>query len=335
MFDIRRRQFIMLLGGAAAAWPLVARAQQSVRHIGVLMAIAEDDPDSRANVAAFEQGLAQRGWISGRNVRIDYRWAVDRLAVDSTEKYKAALAEFLALSPDVIVTSNSRTLRELRQVMPTVPIVFTMIYEPVAQGFVESLAHPGGNATGLTAMEATIGAKWLELLSEMVPALARVAYICNPSNPGPLQPFAAVETAAHNHAVAVALAAVHGATDIETVMSTLAREPGAGLIVPPDGFLINHRKLIIELAARDKLPAIYGLASFAAQGGLASFGVKPSEQFRQAAEYVDRILRGEKPANLPVQQPTRYALVINLRAAKTLGLNISPTVLAIADEVIE
>jgi putative ABC transport system substrate-binding protein len=323
----------MLLGGAAAAWPLVARAQQSVRHIGVLMSIAEDDPDSRALFAAFEQGLAQRGWISGRNVRIDCRWAID-----STEKLKATLAEFLALPPDVIVAAASRIVAELRQVMPTVPIVFVMIYEPVAQGFVETLAHPGGNATGLTAMEATIGGKWLELLSEMVPALARVAYMCNPRNPGPLQPYAAVEAAAHNHAVAVALAAVHSATDIETVMTTLAREPGGGLIVPPDGFLINHRKLIIELAARDKLPAIYGFASFSAQGGLASYGIKPSEQFeqfRQAAAYVDRILRGEKPADMPVQQPTHYALVINLKAAKALGLNISPAVLAIADEVIE
>jgi putative tryptophan/tyrosine transport system substrate-binding protein len=327
---MRRRDFVTLLGGAAAAWPLGARAQQSVRHIGVLMAIAEDDPDSRANSAALEQGLAQRGWTSGRNVRIDYRWAID-----STDKAKGAIAELLAHSPDVIVASTSRTVAALRLAMPAAPIVFVMIYEPVAQGFVQSLAHPGGNATGFTAMEATIGAKWLELLSELAPGLVRVAYMCNPSNPGPLQPYAAVEAAARSHAIAVALAPVHGASDIETVMTTLAREPGGGLIVPPDGFLINHRNLIIELAARIRLPAIYGFASFAAQGGLASYGVKPSEQFSQAAAYVDRILRGEKPADLPVQEPTQYALVINLKAAETLGLKIPPTVLAIADEVIE
>ena len=184
-------------------------------------------------------------------------------------------------------------------------------------------------------MEATVGGKWLELLSEMAPALARVAYMCNPSNPGPLQPYAAAEAAGRNHDIAVALAAVHGATDIETAMTTLAREPGGGLIVPPDGFLAKYSELIIELAAREKLPAIYGFTSFAAQGGLASYGVSLSEEVRQAGVYVGRILRGEKPADLPVQQPTQYALVINLKAAKTLSLNISPTVLALADEVIE
>jgi putative tryptophan/tyrosine transport system substrate-binding protein len=210
-----------------------------------------------------------------------------------------------------------------------------VIYEPVAQGFVQSLAHPGGNATGFTAMEASIGAKWLQLLLEIAPSLARVAYMCNPSNPGPLQPYPAAEGAGRDHHVAVALAKVHDATDIETTITTLAREPGGGLIVPPDGFLINHRKLIVGLAMRERLPAIYGFRSFAEQGGLASYGVKPSEQFSQAAVYVDRILRGEKPANLPVQEPTEYALVINLKAAKELGLNIPPIVLATANDVIE
>ena len=223
----------------------------------------------------------------------------------------------------------------LQKAMPTVPIVFATIYEPVAQGFVQSLPHPGGNATGFTMPPATIGGKWLELLSEMAPALARVAYMCNPSNPGPLQLYAALEAVAHDHAVKVALASVHSATDIETVMTTLAHEPSGGLIVPPDGFLVKHDKLIIELATREKLPAIYGFTRFAELGGLASYGVKLSEQVRQAGAYVGRILRGEKPADLPVQEPSQYELVINLKAAEALGLRIPPIVLASADKVIE
>ena len=286
-----------------------------------------DDP---ALDLAFEQGLAQRGWIIGRNVQID-----QRLAIDSTDKTNVAIAELLVRPPDVIVAFVSRTVAVLQKAMPTVPIVFATIYEPVAQGFVESLAHPGGNATGFTMPPATIGGKWLELLSEMASAVTRVAYMCNPSNPGPLQPYASVEAAAHNHAVTVTVAAVHSATDIETSMTTLARGPGGGLIVPPDGFLVSHSKLIVELAAREKLPAIYGFASFATQGGLASYGVSLSEQVRQAGVYVGRILRGEKPADLPVQQPSQYGLVINLKAAEALGLHIPPIVLASADKVIE
>jgi len=327
---MRRRQFIALLGAAAAAWPYGARAQQSMRHIAVLLPAAEDDPINLTNVAAFEQGLAQRGWTIGRNVQIDYRWAID-----STDKTKAAIAELRAHPPDVMVAVTSGTVAALQKAMPTVPIVFATIYEPVAQGFVESLAHPGGNATGFTMPPAAIGGKWLELLSEIASAVTHVAYMCNPSNPGPLQPYASVEAAAHNHAVTVALAAVHSAADIETAMTTLAREPGGGLIVPPDGFLFIQHKLITELAAREKLPAIYGFAPFAAQGGLASYGVSLSEQQRQAGVYVGRILRGEKPADLPVQQPSQYELVVNLKAAKALGLYIPPIVLASADKVIE
>jgi putative tryptophan/tyrosine transport system substrate-binding protein len=326
---MRRRQFLALLGAAGAAWPHGARAQQSVRHIAVLLPSAEDDP-LNSTLAAFEQGLAQREWIVGRNVQIDYRWAID-----SADKTKAAIAELRAHPPDVMVAMTSGTVTALQKAMPTIPIVFVTIYEPVAQGFVESLAHPGGNATGFTMPPATIGGKWLELLSEMAPAVTRVAYMCNPSNPGPLQPYAAVEAAAHNHAVTAALAAVHSAAEIEAAMTTLAREPGGGLIVPPDGFLERQSKLIIELAAREKLPAIYGFASFAAQGGLASYGISLSEQLRQAGVYVGRILGGQKPADLPVQLPSQYELVINLKAAKALGLHILPTVLASADKVIE
>jgi putative tryptophan/tyrosine transport system substrate-binding protein len=327
---MRRRKFIAVLGGAAVAWPLGARAQQSERHVVVLIPTSEDDPDARPISTAFTQVLAQRESTGRSNVRIDFRWAID-----NADKVKATIAELQEHPPDVVVASTSQTVAALLRATPTVPLVFAMIYEPVAQGFVQSLAHPGGNATGFTAMEAAIGAKWLQLLLEMAPGLARVAYMCNPSNPGPQQPYPAAFAAGRDHRVAVALAGVHGATDIETAITTLAREPGGGLIVPPDGFLINHRKLIIDLALRERLPAIYGFASFATRAGLASYGVKSSEQFRQAALYVDRILHGEKPANLPVQEPTKYALVINLKVAKTLGLNIPPTLLAAADDVIE
>jgi putative tryptophan/tyrosine transport system substrate-binding protein len=329
---MRRRQFIALLGATAAAGP-IARAQQSLRQIAVLVPAGEDDPMNPAlwgSNGAFEQGLAQQGWTSGRNVQIDYRWAID-----SADKTKAAIAELQARPPDVIVAVSSGTVAALRQAMPTVPIVFATIYEPVAQGFVQSLAHPGGNATGFTNVPATIGGKWLELLLEMTPAVTRVAYMCNPSNPGPLQPYAAAEAAAHGHAISIAMAAVRSAAEIETAMTTLAREPGGGLIVPPDGFLIGQSKPIIELAAREKLPAIYGFALFAVRGGLASYGVSLSEQNREAGEYVGRILRGEKPANLPVQEPSQYELVVNLKAAEALGLRIPPTVLASADKVIE
>jgi putative tryptophan/tyrosine transport system substrate-binding protein len=323
---MQRRQFIALLGAAAAAWPHGGGAQQSVRRVTVLAPVA-DDP---ALDLAFEQGLAQRGWITDRNVQID-----QRPGIDSTGKTKAAIAELLARPPDVIVAFTSGTVAALQKAMPTVPLVFATIYDPVAQGFVQSLAHPGGNATGFTMPPATIGGKWLELLAEMAPTVTRVAYMCNPSNPGPLQPYASIKAAAHNHAVTVALAAVHSAAEIETAMTTLAREPGGGLIAPPDGFLAKHNKLITQLAAREKLPAIYGFASFAAQGGLASYGVSLSEQVRQAGVYAGRILRGEKPADLPVQQPSLYELVINLKAAKALGLHIPPVVLASADKVIE
>jgi putative tryptophan/tyrosine transport system substrate-binding protein len=327
---MQRRQFIALFGAAAAAWPYGARAQQSLRHIAVLLPSAEDDPINPTNDAAFEEGLAQRGWTSGRDVQIDYRWAID-----SADKTKAAIAELQARPPDVIVAVTSGTVAALQKAMPTVPIVFATIYEPVAQGFVQSLAHPGGNATGFTMPPAAIGGKWLELLSELAPSVTRVAYMCNPSNPGPLQPYASVEAAARGHPVAVALAAVQSAAEIETAVTTLAHEPGGGLIVPPDGFLIIQHKQIIELAAREKLPAIYGFALFAVQGGLASYGVSISEQMREAGVYAGRVLRGEKPADLPVQQPSQYELVINLKAAHALGLHIPPSVLASADQVIE
>ena len=329
---MRRREFITLVGGAAVAWPLAARAQQSspVRRIGVLTPLAQGDPEGQARDVAFRQGLEKLGWTVGGNVRIDYRWGIDNI-----EKANAATEELLATAPDVILASTSRVITILQQATRTVPIVFTMIYEPVKQGFVQNLAHPGGNTTGFTAMEATVGAKWLELLKDIAPQVTRIAFMYSPDNPGPMQASRSVEAAATNFAVSVVKAPVHKPAEIEAAVTMLAREPGGGLIVPPDGFLLGYRKLIIGLVARYRLPAIYGEANFIPEGGLASYGVNISEQFRQAAFYVDRILRGEKAGDLPVQQPTKYEWVINLKTAKALGLSIQPGVLAQADEVIE
>jgi putative tryptophan/tyrosine transport system substrate-binding protein len=330
---MRRREFITFFGSAAAAWSLAARAQQPperMRRIGVLMPYAEGAPEGEVRVMALQQGLEQLGWTIGRNIRIDYR-----RGADDVDKIQAAAAELLTLAPDVILASSSRAVATLQQASRTVPIVFTTIYEPVAQGFVQSLAHPGGNTTGFTMPEATVGAKWLELLKEIAPHVTRVAFMFDPDNPGPIQSSRWVEAAASNFAVEVVMAPVHGPAEIEAAVTTLGREPGGGLIVPPDAFLVNYRKLIVELAARYRLPAIYGLSFITAEGGLASYGIKTSEQFRQAAGYVDRILRGEKAGDLPVQQPTKYELVINPRTAKALGLDVPPTLIARADEVIE
>jgi putative tryptophan/tyrosine transport system substrate-binding protein len=327
--QMRRRDFTLLVGGAIA-WPFAARAQTTARHIGLLMPMAEKDPEGDECSAEFERGLTEHGWTGGHNVRIDYRWDND-----NPDKINAAISEFQALSPDVIVASTSRSVAALRQAMPTTPIVFVMIYEPVAQGFVQSLAHPNGNATGFTGLPATVGGKWLELLMEIAPTLARVAYLCNPDSLGVLQPYSAVEAAVRQHRVTVKLAGIRGDKDIEAAMATLAQEPGGGLIVPPDGFLTHYRQLIVDLAARDRLPAIYGQASYAERGGLVSYGVKMPEQYRAASAYVDRLLRGAKPGELAVQQPTQYNLTINIKAARTMGLDIPPTLLAAADEVIE
>jgi putative ABC transport system substrate-binding protein len=325
MSDLRRRDFITLLGGAAAAWPLAARAQQPerVRRIGVLMALAEDDPDSRPRVEAFQQGLEKLGWTLGRNLRIDYHWAGGDL-----ERTRAAVAELMRLPPEVILAEGTPNLRLLRQRTSSIPIVFTVVSEPVAAGFVASLAHPGGNITGFTNLEPSMGEKWLELLKEISPRVSRAALVFNPDT-------IPVQAAADKFAVEVVVAPVRDLAQIEAVMTRVGREQDGGLILPPDSFTAAHRKLIVELAARYRVPAVYSFRFFAAEGGLISYGIDLVDQFRRAAAYVDRILKGEKPANLPVQQPTKFELVINLKTAKTLGIELPATLLARADQVIE
>jgi putative ABC transport system substrate-binding protein len=330
---IGRREFITKLGGAAMAWPLAARAQQTerMRRVGVLMPESEGDPESQARVAMFHGRLQELGWTVGRNLRIDYRWAIGDL-----ERTRVDAAELLRLAPDVILAVASPALATVQKATRTIPVVFVAVSEPVAQGFIQSLAHPGGNITGFTNLEPTFGGKWLELLKEIAPRVTRVAIMFNPNT----APYAAlfsrsVKAAAQKFGVEPADAAVQQLADVESVMSMLAREPGGGLIVPPDPFMAAQGKLIGELAARFQLPAVYPFRFMLAEGGLASYGVNIPDLFRHAASYVDRIFRGEKPSDLPVVQPTKFELVINLKTARALGLEIPPSLLARADEVIE
>jgi putative ABC transport system substrate-binding protein len=330
---MRRREFISLLGGSVAAWSGAARAQQGTRarRVGVLMGLAESDSDAQPRVTAFLRQLQELGWTDGGNVRIDYRWTAG-----DVERARAAAKDLVGLEPDVILGHTTSSVVALRQETRTIPIVFTIVSEPVANRFVESLAHPGGNLTGFTNLEPAVGAKWLEILKEIAPHIARIAIIFNPETTPSAVPFSrSAETAAQKLAVGAVVTAIHEPGDIEPVMSTLGREPGGGLIFPPDAFTAFHRKMIIELAARYRLPAIYPFRYFAADGGLVSYGTNVVDQFRQAAVYVDQILRGTKPGDLPVQQPNKFQLVINLKTAKALGLTIPPTLLATADEVIE
>ena len=330
--QLRRREFITLLGGAAVAWPLAADAQQGerVRRIGVLFPNAEDDPMVQSRVRGLQQGLAKLGWVVGRNIRIDWRWN----AADA-ERVRAIAVELLALQTDVILPNTSAAVATLQQATRTVPIVFLGIVDPVDQGFVQSLAHPGGNTTGLANSETTVGAKWLELLKEVSPRVTRVAFVFNPDNSGPAQFFGSTAAAAPKLAVELIRAPVRGPAEIEAVVTRIGREPGGGLIFPLDGFMNVYRKLVVELAARNGLPAIYGVRNFVDDGGLVYYGVNVDDQYPQAAVYVDRILRGEKPGDLPVQLPNKYQFIINLKTAKALGLDISPALLSVADELIE
>jgi putative ABC transport system substrate-binding protein len=329
---MKRRAFITLLGGAAAAWPLAARAQQpaQVRRIGVLLPFAEDHPVGQARVAAFVQGLRQLGWTDGHNVRIDYRWS----AGDSDNIRKFA-SELIALGPDVVMAFTSAAVTALRQATSTVPIVFAVVADPVGAGYVESLARPGGNVTGFAAQEYAVGGKWMELLKEIVPHLTRVAVLRDSAiAAGPGQ-FGALQAVAPSFGVELRPIDLHDPSGIEHGIAAFAKGPNNGLIVTGSPSATLHRNLIITLAARHKLPAIYYERSFADAGGLISYGPDFIDQCRRAAGYVDRILKGERPADLPVQAPTKYELVINLKTAKALGLQIPDKLLALADEVIE
>jgi len=329
---MRRRAFITLLGGAAAAWPLAARAQQGERmpRIGVLTSFASDDPAEQTYILAFTQALAQSGWIDGRNARIDIRWGAG-----DPERIRRYAAELVALAPGVILTVSSAATGPLLQATRTVPVVFVEVAEPVGAGFVETLARPGGNATGFMLFEYGIGAKWLELLKEIAPGVKRVAFLQDPAiAAGPGQ-FGAMQALAPSLGVEVRPIKVRDAAEIEHAMTALARPANGGLIVPGVAAQRVPRDVIIKLAAQHRLPAVYSGRDFVTLGDLMSLGPDRVDQYRRAAAYVDRILRGEKPADLPVQAPTKYELVINLRTAKALGLEVPATVLARADEVIE
>ena len=329
---MRRREFITLLCSEAVAWPRSARAQQGerMRRIGVLSSLAADDIESLARIAAFRQGLQQLGWIDGRDVRIDARWAGGD--ADEIRKYAT---ELVALAPDVIDASGGSVVGPLQQASRTVAIVFVQTPDPVGAGFVDSLARPGGNATGFTIYEYSMSGKWLELLKEIAPRVTRAAVLRDPAVASGIGQFGAVQIVAPSLGVQVSPVDVRDAGEIERAVTAFARGLNGGLIVTAGALTISHRQPIIAFAARHKLPAVYPASFHVTAGGLISYGPDVIDQFRRAAGYVDRILKGEKPADLPVQAPTKYELVINLKTAKALGLDIPQSVLARADEVIE
>jgi putative tryptophan/tyrosine transport system substrate-binding protein len=329
---VRRRAFITLLGGAAASWPLAARSQQGERlqRIGVLAAIAADDPEAQARNASFLQRLGELGWIVGRNVRIDYRWNAG--TADDIRKYAA---ELVALAPDVILTTSGATVGALQQASRSVPIVFAGTVDPVGSGFVDSLARPGGNTTGFLLFEYSLSGKWLELLKEIAPSVTRAAVLRDTANPAGNAQFGAIQAVAPSLGVEVSPFNMRNASEIERAMAAVARSANSGLVVTGSPSGTVHRNLIVALAARNKLPAVYPFRFFVTDGGLISYGADFIDQYRRAASYVDRILRGEKAADLPVKAPTKYELVINLKTAKALGLQVPPSLLARADEVIE
>jgi putative ABC transport system substrate-binding protein len=327
---VKRREFITLLGGAAA-WPLAARAQQGerMRRIGVLMPLA-DAPVGQTRIAAFLQGLQQSGWSDGRNVRIDIRWAAG-----DADRIRRYAAELMSFAPDVILATGSATVGPLLQATGALPIVFVIVPDPVGAGFVDSLARPGGNATGFLMFEYAVSAKWLELLKQIAPSVARVAVLRDPAITAGIGQFGAIQSVAPSLGFELSPVNVRDPGEIERGITAFARSSNGGLIVTASALASVHRDLIAALAARHKLPAVYYERSFVNAGGLISYGPDFIDQYRRAASYVDRILKGEKPADLPVQAPTKYELVINLKTAKALGLEVPPTLLARADEVIE
>jgi putative ABC transport system substrate-binding protein len=329
---VKRREFITLLSGAATAWPLAARAQprEGMRRIGVLMTTSADDAEGQARMAAFRQQLQELGWTEGSNIRIDVRWTEG----DQT-RIRADAAELVGLVPDVIHATGSAAAAPLLEFTRSVPVVFVIVPDPVGAGFVTSLARPGGNATGFSQFEFGISGKWLELLKQIAPGVTRAAVVRDPAISAGIGQFAAIQSVAPTLGVEVNAVNVRDPAEIERSIAMFARAANAGMIVTGSALAVRHRDLIINLAARHKLPAVYYARYYAAAGGLISYGADLVEQYRQSARYVDRILKGEKPADLPVQAPTKYELVINLKTAKALGLEMPPTLLARADEVIE
>ena len=327
-----RREFITLLGGAAAAWPLTARAQQreQMRRIGVLMNLTADDAEGQGRLAAFMQGLQEAGWSVGRNVRVDLRWGGG-----DPELYRSHAAELVALAPDVFLAAGAIVARALQRATRTIPIVFANAVDPVGMGFVASLARPGGNATGFTIFEFSMGGKWLELLKQIAPGITRAAVLRDPSLASGAGEFGAVQTVAPSFGVELHPVDVRDADEMDRAITAFASESNGGLIVTQNATAILHRKLIIALAARHRLPAIYAYSSFVTDGGLISYGPDSMDGYRRAAGYVDRILKGAKSADLPVQAPVKYELAINLKTARALGLEVPPSVLARATEVIE
>jgi putative ABC transport system substrate-binding protein len=330
---MRRRDFITLLGGAAA-WPLAARAQQGerVRRVGVLMAFDENDTEAKAYLAGFTQGLAELGWTNSGNLFLDVRWAAGNV-----DWMRMSAKELLDLHPDVILAHGTPATAAFQRETRTIPIVFASVSDPVGEGFVASLPRPGGNITGFISQEATVAGKWLELLTEIAPDVKRIAAMFNPDAApgGGAYVLPAFQAAARSFKVAPIEAPIHSVTEIETVITSLGREPGGGLVVMPDTFVESHRAHIILFAARNYVPAVYPDAVWAREGGLLSHGPNRVDIFRRSAAYVDRILKGEKPSDLPAQVPTKYELAINLKTAEALGLTVPPSLLATADEVIE
>ena len=328
---MKRREFITLIGGAAIVWPLTARAQQDqrVRRIGVLSALAEDDPESLARREAFEQALKALNWTNGSNLRIDYRWA----ATDP-ERIRKLATEIIALEPDVVLTSGSIVVPPMMQATRTIPIVFVQVIDPVGSGFIKSLARPGGNITGFTQFEYSLAAKWVELLKQIAPQVTRAAVIRDPTRGPGIGQFAVVQAVAPSLGMELSAINALDVSEMESTVAEFARSPNGGLVVTVGGTAF-HRNEIIALAAKHRLPAVYPYSYFVRGGGLISYGPDTIDQFRRAADYIDRIFKGEKPANLPVQAPTKYQTVINVKTAKTLGIEIPASLLVRADEVIE
>jgi putative ABC transport system substrate-binding protein len=332
--SMRRRNLITVLGGAAFTGSVAVSAQQTdrMRRVGVLMGYGKADPEANAFLAEFTQGLSALGWIEGRNLRMDVRWAPG-----SIDRMHAFAKELVDLQPDVILAQSTPVTAALKRATQTIPIVFAPVADPVGSGFVASLTHPGGNITGFASVEPSIASKWLQLLTEIAPGLKRATMIFNPDTAPYVKSYVLpfFEAAARSSKVALTAAPVHNDADIETAISELGREPGGGLIGMPDNFVEIHRALIVSLAARSRVPAIYQTPVIARDGGLLSYGADFRDIFRRSASYVDRILRGAKPSELSVQMPIKYVLVVNLRTAKALGLTVSRSILLIADEVIE